>query len=65
MGGKKVAGIVAIILGVALAAFDLVYYMGRHPRRGIAIIVVGAVLLVVGIILLVVRGGTSQTQSGA
>lgn len=64
MGGRKVAGIVAIVLAVAIAAFDFLYYMARHPKRGPVILVVCALLLIFGIILVVARGGgASKTQS--
>jgi len=63
MTGGKVAGLIAVVLAVALAAFDLLGYMAHHPKRGIAILVVGAILLVAGIILLVARGGASQPKS--
>ena len=64
MGGRKVAGIIAIILAVAIAAYDVLSYMARHPKRGPIILVVCALLLIFGIILLVARGGgASRTQA--
>ncbi len=65
MGGRKVAGVIAIVLGVAFAAFDVLSYWARHPRRGPVILVVCALLLVFGIILLVARGGGAKNQPGA
>ena len=60
MAGRRVAGIVAIVLAVLLAAFDVFYYMMRHPRRGPVILIVCGLLFVFGIILVVVgRGSTS------
>jgi hypothetical protein len=54
--GRRVAGIVAIVIGVLVGIFDVAYYKGRHARRGIAILVVCAVLLVLGVVLVVVAG---------
>ncbi len=66
MGGRKVAGIIAIVLGVAIGAYDVLAYWARHPKRGIAVLVVCGLLLVFGIILMVARGGgASRTQPGA
>ena len=48
MGGRRVAGIVAVVLAVAIAAFDFLYYMARHPKRGPVILVVCALLLIFG-----------------
>ena len=64
MGGRKVAGMVAIVLGVAIGAFDFLSYWAHHPKRGPVILVVCALLLIFGIILMVARGGgASKTQA--
>lgn len=66
MTGRAVAGIVAIVLGVAVGAYDILVYWARHPRRGLVILVVCALLLVFGVILLAARGGgSSKTQPGS
>ncbi|MGO9309213.1 MAG: hypothetical protein ACLQDL_09345 [Spirochaetia bacterium] len=58
--GRRVAGIVAIVISVLGAVFDFAYYMGRHPRRGPAVLVVCGILLILGIVLIAVSGRTSQ-----
>ena len=58
--GRRVAGIVAIVISVLVAVFDIVYYMGRHPRRGLAALIACGVLLVLGIVLIVATSRKSQ-----
>jgi hypothetical protein len=64
MAARGIAGIVAIILAVALAAFDVLYYTARHPRRGPVILVVCALLLIFGVILVVVGRRSGKAASG-
>ena len=62
--GRRVAGIVAVVLAVLAAVAGILNYMGHHPRRGIAAIVACAVLLILGIVLIAVAGRKSpQTPS--
>ena len=58
--GRRVAGIVAIVIAVLVGVVDIVYYMGRHPNRGIAVLIACGVLLVLGIVLLALGGRKSQ-----
>ena len=59
--GRRVAGIVAIVIAVLAGVGDIAYYMGLHPRRGIAVLIVCGVLLVLGIVLVAVpRRPSSQ-----
>ena len=58
--GGRIAGIVAVVVSVLIALFDLLYYMSRHPRRSVVILIVCGVLLVLGIILVAVSGRKSS-----
>ena len=51
MAGRRIAGLVAI--------------MGRHPRRGPAILIVCGLLLVFGVILVVVGRGSRKVSTGS
>jgi len=62
--GRRVAGIVAIVISVLVAVFDIVYYMGRHPRRGPLVFLVCGVLLIVGIILIAAASRKTQQIPG-
>ena len=64
MAGRRIAGIVAVVLAILLAAFDILYYMARHPRRGPVILVVCGLLLVFGVILVAVGRGSGKASSG-
>jgi heme A synthase len=62
--GRRVAGIVAIVLCVLAAVAGILNYMGHHPRRGIAAFVACAVLLILGIVLVALSSRKSpQTPS--
>jgi hypothetical protein len=62
--GRRVAGFIAIVVAVIVGVFDLVYYMGRHPHRGIVIIIVCGVLLVLGVVLVAIKGSQPKKVSG-
>jgi hypothetical protein len=56
MSGGKIAGIVAILLSVASAVVGILYYLSRHTRRGLVLMIAFAILLIIGILLLVTSG---------
>jgi hypothetical protein len=64
MSGGRVAGIVSVVLSVLAAVAGILNYLGRHPRRGLAALIVCGVLLVLGIILIIVGRGSAKAQSG-
>ncbi len=58
--GRKVAGIIAIVISVLAAGAGILNYAGHHPRRGIAALIACAVFLILGIVFLALPGGRSQ-----
>jgi uncharacterized membrane protein HdeD (DUF308 family) len=42
-------------LGVLLIVVGIIFYASKHPNRGLACVIVGALLLIVGIALAVVE----------
>ncbi len=62
--GRRIAGIVAIVISVLSAVFGLLNYLGHHPRRGMAALVACGVFLILGIVLIAISGRNSpQTPS--
>jgi len=62
--GRKVAGIIAIVISALAAVAGILNYVGHHPRRGIAALVACAVFLILGIVLIALPGnGPRQTPS--
>jgi len=58
MGGK-IAGVVSIVLSLVSAAGGVVFYLGHHTKRTLALAIIFVVLLVIGIVLLVRSGRKS------
>jgi hypothetical protein len=56
MSGGKIAGIVAIVLSAASAAGGIVFYLSRHTRRGLVLLIAFAILLILGIVLIISSG---------
>ena len=59
MNGRRIAGIIAIVLSVVVGVGGLVY-MGQHPHRALALFVLFVILLVVGILLVALKGGKAS-----
>jgi len=65
MAGRRVLGIVAIIIGVLGAVWDVLVFWPKHPTRGgPAGLAFFGVILVLGVVLVLVRGA-SKAQSGS
>jgi len=58
--GRRIAGIVAIVVAVVAALADVLFYLSQHPRRSIFILIICAILLVLGIVLVAVSGRKSS-----
>ena len=60
----RIAGIVSIVLSVLSGVGGILNLMSRHPRRGLAFLIAGAILLILGIFLVVMSRRTSSDASG-
>jgi len=64
MTGRRIAGVVGIVVGVLGGVWDLLVFWARHPRRGGPVVLAFfAVILVLGVVLLLVRGRSQPSSS--
>lgn len=50
--GRKIAGIVGIVLGLVAGIGGIYRLAGNHTRSGIVLLIAFAVLLIIGIVLI-------------
>ncbi len=61
--GRRVAGIIAVVVAVLAGIADILFYMRPHPHRWIPVLIVCGVLLILGIVLVAVSSRKPpQTQ---
>jgi len=64
MAGRRVLGIVAIVVGVLGAVWDVLVFWPKHPTRGgPAALAFFGIILILGVVLVLIRG-SSKAQPG-